>query len=354
MDSRDNGTGTSTIKTKKTMSHTHFYKLPTEVKKDIYAATRDTLQLTTELAVEKDWWAVHSLRTLFGLPIGEHLLFKGGTSLSKAWGVIERFSEDVDLVLDRSFLGYGGEISRRDIEKLRIDSLAYITDNVLPDLQSAFHQQGFADVEIRLDDIERENEDPVVLWVDYPSVVSGTEYIRDSVKLEIGCRSLIHPQTDRDISSYISEAFPDRNFSDSKIRIPCVNPERTFLEKLFLLHEEFQRPADKIRVKRLSRHLYDIERLSNTAYAAKAIADKQLYKTIVDHRYQYTRVGGVDYTSHYPPNLNPIPMDNILALWEKDYETMQKEMIHGDSLPFDELIAKIKWITNEINRVLVK
>lgn len=331
------------------MSYLDFYTLPDEVKKDAYFGTQETLRITSTLAIEKDWWVVQTLRTLFGMPIGEHLIFKGGTSLSKAWGVIERFSEDVDLVLDRKFLGYDGDLSRRAIERLRVDSLAYISTTLLIDLQAAFHEQGLTDVEVKLDEIKRENEDPVVLWVYYPSVVAGTEYVQDRVKLEIGCRSLTQPQSHRTITSYVSQVFPKAKFCDSPTDIPCVNPERTYLEKLFLLHEEFQKPLEKIRVERLSRHLYDVEQLSKTEYADKAIADKELYKNIVEHRNHYTRIGGVDYMLHYPPNLNPCPPRELWKRWETDYHKMQEEMIHGNSLSFDELIARIQEIANQIN-----
>jgi hypothetical protein len=331
------------------MSYTKFYKLTKEQKKTLYGTTRAKLGIASELAIEKDWWVVHTLRTLFGMPIGEHLIFKGGTSLSKAWGVIERFSEDIDLVLDKSFLGYEGEISRRGIERLRASSHKYITEELHPALQAAFIEQGLTDVEVKLKEIERENEDPITLEVHYPSVIEGSAYIKDQVLVEIGCRSLTQPQTHRNIHSYIYEAFPESPVTSGPIRIPCVNPERTLLEKLFLLHEEFQRPADRIRVHRLSRHLYDIERLANTEYAETAIADKELYKHIVEHRDKFTRVGGVDYASHYPPNLNPIPPDKLIAQWQEDYEIMQQEMIHGESLPFDQLIDQIKNLVTRLN-----
>lgn len=116
--------------------------------------------------------------------------------------------------------------------------------------------------------------------------------------LEIGGRSLRDPYSLRKFSSLVGECFGDKAFADKPVEIPCVNPERTFLEKLFLLHEEFQRPKEKIRVDRLSRHLYDIERISTTDFAKKAYEDKELYKTIVEHRERLSKLGGVDYTSH--------------------------------------------------------
>lgn len=109
-------------------------------------------------------------------------------------------------------------------------------------------------------------------------------------------------------------------FAQQNIEVQTVNPERTFLEKIFLLHEEFHRPVEKIRVERLSRHLYDVYHLSKTEFAEKAINDKELYETIVVHRHKFTRVGGVNYNEHNPKTINPIPIPEVIDAWEKDYK----------------------------------
>ena len=134
----------------------------------------------------------------------------------------------------------------------------------------------------------------------------------------------------------MDEQYPDDEFIEPPVMVPSVTPERTFLEKLFLLHEEFQRPKEKIRVDRLSRHLYDIYQLAKTEFATNAIHDKGLYETIVSHRYVFTRLGGVDYNLHQPQTIRPIPPSDLEEAWQADYRTMQEQMIYGDSLP-------IKW-----------
>lgn len=113
------------------------------------------------------------------------------------------------------------------------------------------------------------------------------------------------------------------------------------MEKLFLLHEEFQRPSEKIRTTRLSRHLYDVYQLSSTDFAENAIKDKELYETIVKHRHKFTRVGGVNYNLHQPQSIHPFPPDNLMDAWSKDYKTMQEEMIYGDYPSFDDMLAQI-------------
>jgi Nucleotidyl transferase AbiEii toxin, Type IV TA system len=100
------------------------------------------------------------------------------------------------------------------------------------------------------------------------------------------------------------------------------------LEKIFLLHEEFQQPAEKIRIDRKSRHLYDLEKLMDTMFAEKAIADKNLYRHIVEHRRNVTPLRGINYTNHAPDRINPIPPDDVMTAWKKDYEQMQQSMIY--------------------------
>ena len=102
--------------------------------------------------------------------------------------------------------------------------------------------------------------------------------------------SLREPFTEREFASLVGEHYKGKPFADAPITVPCVNPERTFLEKLFLLHEEFQKPDDEIRVDRLSRHLYDVEMLMRTEYAEIALANKELYNDIIEHRSIYTKI----------------------------------------------------------------
>jgi hypothetical protein len=124
------------------------------------------------------------------------------------------------------------------------------------------------------------------------------------------------------------------------------------LEKLFLLHEEFQRPKEKMRFERLSRHLYDVVTLAKTDYMERALSDQVLYETIVVHRYTFTRVGGVDYNLHQPKTINPIPRPEVMAEWEKDYNTMIEQMIYEESpFSFKEIIDSLMEIKARINNL---
>jgi hypothetical protein len=331
------------------MGYLDFYKLSPEEKMEIFSAVSNQIGLPL-FAVEKDWWVVRVLDIIFQTEIAAHTVFKGGTSLSKAWGLIQRFSEDVDLALDRSFLGFDeANPSRTKITQLRKDSKVYILDKLIPQLTKGFEAAELNEVTIEVRETSESDQDPLIIEIYYPYVTEHTAYVSPRVLIEIGIRSLREPFSEREITSAVAEVFPDSEFIDTPISIPTVNPERTFLEKLFLLHEEFQRPPERMRVERLSRHLYDIHQISKSEFYENALADKDLYEGIVEHRSIFAKLGGVDYTSHFAPNLNPIPPDNIMEEWEKDYATMQEQMIYGETISFKELIAAIDIIKNTIN-----
>ena len=300
-------------------------------------------------AVEKDWWVIQAMAAIFDLEIAPYLVFKGGTSLSKAWKLIERFSEDVDLAVDRSFFGFDGDLTKKQRTQLRKAASKYISTTLIKELEAKFIEKGLLNVEFKLVDTTESDQDPTIIEIYYPNVIESPGYILPKVQIEIGCRSLREPFSLQSFTSLVYEQYPNAEFAENEINIPTVNPERTFLEKIFLLHEEFQKPEDKIRVDRLSRHLYDIYQLSKTEFSNKALSDKSLYETIVNHRYSFTRVSGVDYNLHQPQFINPIPNETVLEAWKADYKSMQEQMIYVASPPFEEIIKDLISLKNKIN-----
>ena len=304
----------------------------------------------TPFAVEKDWWVSRTLEIIFQMSIAKHLVFKGGTSLSKAWKLINRFSEDIDLAIDKAFFkGYSGEISKSKISKLRKEAGNYTTGTFFEELQEEFKAKGFNDLDFIVIDAEDSDQDPRVIEIYYPnSIKSQSEYVLPRVQIEVSCRSLREPFTVKSFGALVDEVYADKDFAEPLFDVPTVNPERTCLEKLFLLHEEFHRPAEKMRVDRLSRHLYDIYHLTKAGIAEKAINDKELYETIVAHRYKFSRVGEVDYNLHSPKTLNPIPVADKMEEWKADYAKMKEDMIYEENKPsFEDLI-------NNLNELKIK
>ena len=169
--------------------------------------------------------------------------------------------------------------------------------------------------------------------------------------VEVGSRSLIEPFTNRTFATMVTEKYSEQPFSDKPVKIPTVNPERTFLEKIFLLHEELQRPDEKKRVNGLSRHLYDIEVLSRIEFAEKALKGPDLYNTIVEHRRKFNRISGVNFDDHSPDKIAFVPPDVVLSEWEADYNQMRESMIYGEALPFERLIENLKALQSNINKL---
>jgi hypothetical protein len=237
------------------------------------------------------------------------------------------------------------------VTKLRKHSFKYLSEVFLPQLDKKFQEYGFDNLELQIIDVRSTDDDPVKIELRYPSVTESAAYLPSRVLIEIGSRSLIEPFAVRQFKSFISEQFPDQSFADDNINVPTVIPERTFLEKIFLLHEEFQQPLEKKRIERKSRHLYDLEKLMDTEFAARALANKDLYRHIVEHRSTITPIRGIDYANHTPDKINPLPPTALLGDWEKDYAQMQQSMIYRESLPFDKLIERISELKSRINKI---
>ena len=326
----------------------NWQKLSKTDKLQIFEETKKKTGLPIQ-AIEKDWWVTQTLGLIFAMDCAPHLVFKGGTSLSKAWNVIERFSEDIDLALDRRYLGFDTEMSKSQVSKLRKSSFQFISTIFFSQLTEQFEKAGFTDLKIQLAAVKDTDQDPLIIEIYYPEVSPTSDYLKPRILVEIGSRSLREPCSPRVFSSLVGEQYPDQSFADKPITVATVNPERTFLEKVFLLHEEFQKPPAKIRTDRLSRHLYDLEKLMDTPYFQTAMTDDVLYQGIVNHRSTLTPIRGIDYANHTPSKISIIPPSSIIKEWQKDYEIMQQYMIYGTSLSFEKLMERIAKIQEQIN-----
>lgn len=301
-------------------------------------------------AVEKDWWVMIALRAIFNTEYAEHFVFKGGTSLSKAWGIIERFSEDIDLAIDRSYFGFDGDLSRGQVTNLRKACCKFVVEEFIGKLSTALTEMGVTGFSLNHVEFERSDTDPLAIELHYDSLTEAVDYLLPRILIEISSRSLIHPFENRTMVSLIGGTYPELPYADAPVEIPTVVPARTLLEKIFLLHEEFQKPANRpIRSERMTRHLYDIARLMDTDFLEAALADRELYNTIVAHREMLTKVSWVDYDKHHPKHIQFIPPKAALDDWKKDYAAMQESMFYGESLPFDELLEKLKGLQERIN-----
>jgi hypothetical protein len=173
------------------------------------------------------------------------------------------------------------------------------------------------------------------------------------VLIEVSSRSLMEPIEKREINSILSVNFSKQGFATDHFAIPTVLPQRTFLEKIFLLHEEFSQETEKIRIDRLSRHMYDLVRLMDTEYGNTALQDKKLYSNIVAHREKFNTLRGINYSNHTSDKIKIMPPATVLKEYEKDYAEMVKFMIYGEALSFKDLTKRILQLQELINKMHV-
>ncbi len=305
-------------------------------------------------SVEKDWWVTAVLRALFQTSFAPYLLFKGGTSLSKGWQLINRFSEDIDISLGLEWFteqGYafaaGANKSQR--ERLRKLSREVVHTRLANELKEQLELLGIQSFEVVPVTTQTRDgvvipidsdKDPTVLQVKYNTTIAGfqPDYILPVVKIEVSCLSLKEPFEPRPISSLLHNAFADL---DNEIcsTINTVSPERTFLEKAFLLNEEFQKA--KPRTRRMSRHYYDLEKLMDTEFGKRALANHELYNHIIEHRQQFYNLHYVDYEKNRSNNISFYPPQELIEAFRADYANMTKTFIFKEAPTFDELMRRI-------------
>ena len=303
-------------------------------------------------SIEKDLWVTQVLHALFSLPVSDKLIFKGGTSLSKAWGLIDRFSEDIDLAIDPVFLGKPeGDPTKKQIKKLRKASSLYVAEELAEMLRARFEEVGLSDwltVEAQPNG-EGDNTypEPRKLYVHYRSVFGDHKgYLRSDIVLEISARSLMEPVAEVEVSSLLSKHLPIRAVAP----VPAVTAVagKTRVEKMFLLHEMFSIEGHGMRAERKSRHLYDLYKMMSRPFAEEAIADSELWESIRHHREIYTSVSGMDYTPDVRERLVLVPREDIIDVWKTDYEQMMGSMIYGEKPSWDELMQAMKELQERV------
>lgn len=307
-------------------------------------------KMISEGAVEKDWWVTAVLKALFTLSPAPYMFFKGGTSLSKGWNLIDRFSEDIDIALYRDFylVELGKECAKaatnNQVKNLRIVNRDYIIGEFVDELKTRLDEAG---LECKVLPVTHKDDgtpidhdsDPVVIEVHYIPRLKSDLYVRPIIKIEVSCLSMKEPYEVKRITSLVGDKFPQID-NETAADIPTISPTRTFLEKAFLLNEEYQRKNP--RTERMSRHLYDLERLMNTPFATVALADMLLYQEIIVHRCRFYHVGGVNYNLNLPATIAFCPTGEIRDKMRTDYEAMKTSMIYGDKLTFDALVSRIE------------
>lgn len=308
-------------------------------------------------AIEKDWWVTLVLKALFQSKFAAHMVFKGGTSLSKGWGLISRFSEDIDIALDPAAFGipHVDHPDKKFISKLKRTGCEFTSTELKAELEQQLLNLGLPanSVQIWAADIRPDvpDTDPQTLFVKYKSLYPPNPYLKDEVKIEVSVRSLLTPSEPCTMISLLYVHMPKQVYEEEKFLVETVHPRKTFLEKIFLLHEEFQRPdKTRIRIERKSRHYYDLFSTSRAGMLEEALNDAELYDHIIDHREKYNNISWVDYSKLARETVSFLPPEEFLKDFAADYKTMQEEMIHGVDAPtFDQIIEHMREIQKRVN-----
>lgn len=301
-------------------------------------------------SIEKDLWVCWLLRKLMSLdPWGAYLTFKGGTSLSKAHNLIHRFSEDIDLVVDRVAAELIGDNDPKQASsprqgKERVKRIAkacyeWAEKELIPSLQQAIRDElGSDDWHLELAPITDNQETSFSFR--YPKLFDeGTGYLRPEIKVELVAKADPWPSKPMPISAYVHQRFPDA-IGDGLFDVNTMQAERTMLEKALLLHEVLiQRPEGP--KPRLARHFYDLYKLHDAGFGEKSMSDRTLYPEIIEHRRTFYRYGSVDYDALLNEGFSIIPQGDARKEWEKDYVNMQRDMFYGDVPAFDTVMEEL-------------
>ena len=323
---------------------------------ELFAETADRLQLS-DTVVEKDFWVCWTLKQIFSIEFLKNtLLFKGGTSLSKVFQAINRFSEDIDLAVDYATLGFVGArdprqegISKTKQNKILEEMLdacrQYIRNEFLPVLSERFHEV-LAD---RYWALTISPADPHIVQFRYPpSVANRLAYFSPQVILELGTHAEFIPRDTFRFRSFAAEQFPQL-FEEPEVLVTALVAKRTFWEKATILHAEYHRPLERPLPGRYSRHYYDLAMLAQSDIKPAALADFDLLATVVRHKQTFYPSAWARYDLATPGSLRLVPRAERLPALRLDYRDMAA-MIFGGVPEFDWLIHQLALLESEINR----
>lgn len=319
---------------------------------EVILSTAKKLNLP-EIIVEKDLWVSYILMYLFKYSkFKNQFQFKGGTSLSKGYNIINRFSEDVDIILNPNAIDENlDNIATLDSKtkqnkyknELIEKSISFYKEHLIPEMEQHFNNNIKHKIKVSLD------EDEIAIYVDYPSLLNNN-YIVNKVKIEISPLAGWEPNETKLLDSYIAMTYPNL-FDESKYFVKVTTPDRTFVEKIFILHREAKRINwSNIRY---SRHYYDVYKMYKEYYKEDlSTIDEKIYDKVRNFNESYYYQSWAKYHEAKKGSFRLIPNQNYLNSLKKDF-TQMKDMIYNEDklLSFDDIIEVIQKIENELNKI---
>ena len=315
-------------------------------RKELFTETA-TLMKTTNAIVEKDFWVVWILQKIFqDAQLNKILMFKGGTSLSKVFNLIGRFSEDIDLILDWNLVTKEDPNNERSKNKqdkynkeVNENAKVYINNHLLPIISEI--TAPYCQCTIDVSDAHNIN-------ITYPSSFNDN-YLRPQILLEIGPLASWLPSKSYEISSYAAQYFPDI-FTTKNCTVNAIVAYRTFWEKATILHQETHRSKDKPMPIRYSRHYYDLALMAQSDVKKEAFDNIDLLNNVVEFKKKFYPVNWANYDTAQPGTFKLIPSEERINELRKDYKAMEN-MIFDKKISFDKIIEILSLLEKEINNL---
>lgn len=325
-------------------------KLSADDRRELFHNTAAKIGLNDTI-IEKDFWVCLTLDYLFHRsPWKEAVTFKGGTSLSKGYHLISRFSEDIDLILDWRVLGYRIDEPWEKRSNTKQDAFnkeanrraeIFLSEDFCPRMQKDLSVELGTSANLYIDE-----EDPQTVIFAYPNLFTDTSTLQ-VIRLEIGALAAWTPADMVDITPYTAEQYPQL-FKQRTVSVLTVAPERTFWEKATILHHEANRPEHLLMPQRYSRHYYDLYCMATSPVKEKAFAHLDLLQKVVNFKMKFYPRTWAKYPEAVPATLKLLPPSYRLdALWT-DYTAMQN-MLYGEIPSFEKIMSVISDLENEIH-----
>lgn len=321
-------------------------------REDLFFNTAAKMKIS-EAVIEKDFWVCYMLDYLFHrCAWKDHLAFKGGTSLSKAYDLIKRFSEDIDLILDWRVLGYRIDEPWEQRSNTKQDAFnkeaneraeKFLRDEFLPAIKKDLTKELTFPVKCEID-----SRDGQTVKFTYPNSFSDTAILQE-IRLEIGALAAWTPAAEQTITPYAAEHY-GRVFVQPSTQILTVLPERTFWEKVTILHREAFRAGSSMLPSRYSRHYYDLYCMAKSPVKNLALADANLLARVVAFKDKFYRCSWARYDLAKRGTMRLMPPKYNLSKLREDYEHMQN-MIFGEKPSFDTILEAIGRLENDINTI---
>jgi len=329
-----------------------FLSLPDDERR-LYIEQAAIRRSLSPVIMEKDFWVCWLLGILFESEFAADLVFKGGTSLSKVFGVIDRFSEDIDLSLSPQFLNLpDAGTSRTQANKWMAKAEAAcgqaVQNLITPVLEAAtieaLGDRGQAWFEFLTDPA---THSPVLLF-HYPSTqTDGLAYLKRSVKLEFGSLTDQQPTGRHPVMPWIADVLPEA-FADWKCEVVALEVQRTFWEKATILHTEYHRPADKPTPDRFSRHYADTAALATHPDAIKAVGDNELRSRVAHWKSRFFGSSWARYDEAVSGSFRLVPPSSRLSSLRQDYQAM-RDMYLSEPASFDDILTTLAKLESRIN-----